>query len=371
MLMWRIQESDRRKDEFLAMLAHELRNPLAPISNALETMRRVPERQKEAQETIARQLHHMIHLVNDLMDVSRITQGKIELRKEPVTLQAVIQHALEAAQPLITQRRHQIDLKLPQKDIWLQADMNRLSQIFSNLLNNAAKYTNEGGKIEVSAQMLVDSVRVTVRDDGIGIPRELLSSVFELFAQVDSSLERSQGGLGIGLTLVKNLVELHSGDIIAQSAGLNKGSSFTMTFPVISTPAATLVEHNAAPAVKPHALRILIVDDNIASAQTMGWMMEFEGHDIQLAHEGNEAIALANTYIPDVILLDIGLPGMNGYEICKTLKQAPALQKTMFIAQTGWGQEEHRLRSKEAGFDHHIVKPVNLETLQQLLPSGL
>jgi signal transduction histidine kinase/DNA-binding response OmpR family regulator len=370
-LLQRIREADKRKDEFLAMLAHELRNPLAPIANALEMLKRSPEPdlRGQAQETIERQLQHLVHLVDDLMDVSRITKGKIELRREPVRLRDMIAHAVETSQPLIGKHHHQLEVSPLEKDIWLHADASRISQIFSNLLNNAAKYTNDGGRIQLSVEAQDSSVKICVRDNGIGLSSDMLPKVFDLFSQADASLERTQGGLGIGLTLVKNLVEMHGGTISVRSDGLGRGCEFQVVLPVISPPEALCGEEKKAPAASSSPstpLKVLIVDDNEASAKTMGWMLEIEGHEARLAHEGKKAIELAKAYRPNVILLDIGLPGMNGYDVCKALRHEAGLEKTVFVAQTGWGQEEHRRRSKEAGFDHHLVKPVNLVTLQQL-----
>jgi signal transduction histidine kinase/DNA-binding response OmpR family regulator len=369
MLMERIQEADQRKNEFLALLAHELRNPLAPIRNALYVMRHSKdiELQEKAQETIERQLNHMVHLVDDLMDVSRITQGKIELRKQAVSLPDVLAQAVEAVEPLMKKYHHSLTLSVPETPLWLEADATRLVQVFSNLLNNAAKYTNEGGQIRCIVKADGQEVEISIIDNGTGIPSHMLPRIFELFLQIDSSIERAQGGLGIGLTLVKKLVEMHDGRITAHSQGLQQGSEFRIRLPLIEPPArqektAAVVEEGPA-----KTLRVLVVDDNEASAKTMGWMMEMLGHQVRLAHDGPTAITLANSYKPDVVLLDIGLPGMNGYEVCMALKQEPSCQNTIFIAQTGWGQKEHRDRSRQAGFDHHLVKPVDLETLKDIV----
>ena len=370
MLLEKIQEADHRKDEFLATLAHELRNPLAPIRNALAIMRmsKDPRLHEQSEEIIARQLEHMIHLVDDLMDISRITQGKIELRKEPVKLNDVLNHAIETAEPLINERKHKLAITFPKETLWLNADFSRISQIFSNLFNNAAKYTNDGGKIEVSVQHSGEWAVISVSDNGIGISNEMLSRIFDMFSQVDSSLERTQGGLGIGLTLVKSLVEMHEGTIEAISSGLDKGSKFIVKLPIIKAPAADKKEEaSLANESQVVPLRVLVVDDNDASAKTLGWMIELAGHEIKLAHDGKSAIETARTYQPEVILLDIGLPGMNGYEACRIMKTMPELQNSTFIAQTGWGQVEHRQFSKEVGFDHHLVKPISMDDLHKLL----
>ncbi len=369
-LMEKIKEDDRRKDEFLAMLAHELRNPLAPISNALNILKLSSDEtvRNDAEHTIGRQIDHMVHLVDDLMDISRITQGKIDLRRQPVVLQEAIGHAIETSDTLIKARGHRLKVDLPQEPIWLDADFGRLSQIFSNLLNNAAKYTNDNGLIEIYGRETEGSAVISVRDNGIGIPAHMLQRVFDIFSQVDSSLERSQGGLGIGLTLVRNLVEMHGGNIEAFSAGPNTGSEFKVALPVIAAQEQTVPSPVPQEEQKPDKnLKVLIVDDNEALAKTTGWMIEFWGHSIYIANDGASAIRLAHEHRPEVVLLDIGLPGMNGYDICKIMKNDPLLKNTIFIAQTGWGQMEHRRRSREAGFDYHLVKPVPIDDLQHII----
>jgi signal transduction histidine kinase/DNA-binding response OmpR family regulator len=370
MLVERIQEADQRKDEFLAMLAHELRNPLAPISNSLQIMKLSSDSvlHKQAEETIERQMQHMVHLVDDLTDVSRITKGKIELRKERRTFKDLLAHGVETAQPLIKQKGHALTIELPEEDIWLDADPARISQIFSNLLNNAAKYTDKGGHIKITVRLSDDWVNIIITDNGIGIAPHMLLRIFDMFSQVDSSLERTQGGLGIGLTLVKSLIEMHEGSIVARSKGLEQGSEFVLRFPVATPPDMhPSADIQLDPANASASLRVLVVDDNEASAKTLGWMMEAFGHEIRIAHDGASAIELAKTYCPEIVLLDIGLPKMNGYEVCKLMQTDPLLKDTIFIAQTGWGQAEHRERSKEAGFNHHLVKPIDMKTLEGLL----
>ncbi|MDB5478897.1 MAG: luxQ 2 [Alphaproteobacteria bacterium] len=369
-LVEKIKDADKRKDEFLATLAHELRNPLAPIHNALNIMNmtRDPELCRQLQDTIERQVKHMIHLVDDLMDVSRINQGKIELRKERVTLKSVIDHAIETASPLLQQRSQSFIADLPQEDIWLDADAARISQIFSNLLNNASKYTDPGGNVEITVRIEEAFTIIEVKDNGIGIPPDKLSDIFGMFAQVDSSLERSHGGLGIGLTLVKSLVEMHGGEISAYSDGPQKGSVFSVRLPIIIKQQERDIQITSdIKEVSGQSLRILVVDDNEASAKTLGWMVELSGHEAKLAHDGPSAIEIARTFKPDIVLLDIGLPGMSGYEVCKAMRIEPLLEKSIFIAQTGWGQPEHRQRSQEAGFHHHLVKPIDMNILKKLL----
>lgn len=367
LLVERIRNADRRKDEFLAMLAHELRNPLAPINNALHVMRvsQAASARDKALDVIDCQTKHMIHLVDDLMDVSRITQGKIELRRETVSLQEALQNAIESAEPMITQRGQNLTLEIEEAPLWIHADITRISQIFSNLLNNAAKYTHVKGNILLRCRREGSEAVVSVIDNGIGIPAAMLKQVFDLFTQVDSSLERAQGGLGIGLTLVKNLTEMHGGTIVALSNGANQGSEFTVRLPL--TEAANTKAAAQSISAPAQSMRVLVVDDNEASALTMMWMIELGGHEVKMVHDGRQAIELAKTYKPSVVLLDIGLPGMNGYEICKEMRKDPLHKDTYFVAQTGWGQPEHRRRSQEAGFHHHLVKPVNIATLEELL----
>jgi len=363
-----LKEADRRKDEFLATLAHELRNPLAPIRNGLQILRMSPqgETADKVRGMMDRQLTHLVHLIDDLLDASRISQGKIELRKEAITLQAVMQNAMEVSGPLIEAGKHALSMEIPTEDIWLDADLTRMAQVVSNLLNNAAKYTPDGGKISLKVAREGQIISIEVADNGVGIPAEMLPKIFDLFTQVDHNLEHSQGGLGIGLALVKQLVEMHGGHIIAESGGQGKGSIFTVTLPMVQASEVIASPEQADhPAARP--LNILVVDDNVASAKTTGWMLEMIGHVPTLAHDGLEALDVARKLKPDVIMLDIGLPGMSGYDVCRQLKTEPEFRNTIFIAQTGWGQEKDRQEAREAGFDHHLIKPVNLDELSLLL----
>lgn len=365
-----LKDADRRKDEFLATLAHELRNPLAPIRNGLQILRMSPnaDTAEKVRDMMDRQMTHMVRLIDDLLDVSRISQGKIDLRKERITLQSILQSAVEGSRPLIEAARHTLTLDVPEAPLWLDADLTRIAQVISNLLNNAAKYTTEGGKITLTVRSEGNEAVIAVTDNGMGIPHSMLPKVFELFTQIDRNLERSQGGLGIGLALVKRLVEMHGGAIRAESAGLNKGSSFTVRLPLSSAAVQQLAAEK--PAGKSHngkALHVLVVDDNIASAKTTGWMLELIGYESTLAHDGPEAVEAAKKQHPDVILLDIGLPGMNGYDVCRELRKDPAFKHTVMIAQTGWGQERDRQHAKDAGFDHHLIKPVKFEEFSDLL----
>lgn len=365
-----LQEADRRKDEFLATLAHELRNPLVPIRNGL-TLLPAPEHDataREVKQMMERQLVHLIRLIDDLLDVSRISQGKIELKKENTTLQAALQAALESSRPLVDAGQHTLSLKVPDAPIPMEGDPTRLAQILSNLLNNAAKYTPTGGKIEVSVTHDADSATVTVADNGIGISRQMQSRIFDLFTQAESGIEHSQGGLGIGLALVKQLVSMHGGTISVQSEGAGKGSTFSLRLPA-SAQAGNSGDQQTpeATAATAPTRRILVVDDNIESAKTTGWMLEMMGHVYYLAHDGEEALTAAKKYLPEVILLDIGLPRINGYEVCRTLRRDPRFRNTVFIAQTGWGQQKDRDEARAAGFDHHLVKPLDFQKFSELI----
>ena len=366
-----LELADRRKNEFLAILAHELRNPLAPISNSVSILaagKLSPEVRERAVVLMDRQVKQMVRLVDDLMDVSRITRGKVELKTERARLADIVASAVETSQPLIEQFSHTLGVDLPEQPIWLDADVTRLTQIFSNLLNNAAKYSEAKGSITVSARTEGDRVKVDISDRGIGIRPEMIGRIFDMFAQVDGSLERAHGGLGVGLTLVKTLVEMHGGMISVHSDGPGKGSTFTVDLPLApaeqQTPAAS---ENGTESAASSGLRIMIVEDNEALAQTTGWLVEMLGHDYRLAHSGREALDTVTDYRPQVMMLDIGLPGMNGYDLCRELRQLSHLKDTVFIAQTGWGQDEHRQRAREAGFDHHMVKPIALESLEGVL----
>ena len=367
-LMERLRDADRRKDEFLATLAHELRNPLAPIRNAVQIMRmsNEPELQGEAQTVIERQLGQMVRLVDDLMDVSRISRDKLELKQERVDLAKVVQSAVETSRPLIDQMGHRLSVRLPPQPVYVDADPTRLAQVFLNLLNNSAKYTEAGGRIELTAERHGSDVVVSVRDNGIGIPAENLPSVFDLFSQVASGLYRSQGGLGIGLSLVRRLVEMHGGSITAESGGLGLGSTFAVRLPMVSQgspPESPETEE----AVATSKLRILIVDDNRDSTDSLAMMLKLMGNEIRTAYDGEQAVAVAEASRPDVILLDIGLPNMNGYEVCRRIRAAAGDRKLIVIAQTGWGQDEDRQRTQAAGFDYHLVKPVDPQSLMKLL----
>jgi PAS domain S-box-containing protein len=367
-----LKESDQRKDEFLAMLAHELRNPLAPIRNGVQIFRAlappIPALQS-AIEMIDRQVHQMTRLVDDLLDMSRITRGKIELRKERVELAAIVKGAVEASRPLIDQRGHELTINIPPQPIHLEADLTRLSQVLMNLVNNAAKFIDGAGRISVTAERENGSVLIRVTDTGIGIPAGMLSRIFDMFTQVDRSLERSEGGLGLGLTLVHRLVEMHGGTVEARSEGPGKGSEFVVRLPVAAEIQDEGLRGEAGDGetvVTPAARRILIVDDNLDAADSLGMLLGLLGHEIHTAHDGMEAVEAVAGFKPDIVLLDIGLPKLNGYEAARRIREQHG-GGLVLVALTGWGQEEDRRRSKEAGFDHHMTKPVDFADLQKVL----
>jgi signal transduction histidine kinase/DNA-binding response OmpR family regulator len=369
-----IQEGDRRKNEFLAMLAHELRNPLAPIRNAVQLLRLLGQNDAQliwARDVIERQVQHLVRLVDDLLDISRITSGKVQIRTEPVDVRVVTARAVETSRPLIDARKHELTVTVPHEPILAEADPTRLAQVVANLLNNAAKYTEEGGRIWLTLEQETGEVVVRVRDNGIGIPAEMLSSIFDLFTQADRSLDRSQGGLGIGLTLVRRLVEMHGGSVHASSAGPNQGSEFVVRLPALTgaaLPTAPVeVSQNGAKAVSPS--RILIVDDNRDAAESLALLLQVTGFDVLQAHDGPAAVKAVEAFRPRMVLLDIGLPGMNGYDVARAIRDNHQTDDILLVALTGYGQEEDRQRSRAAGFDCHLVKPVDPEALAGLFAS--
>ncbi len=363
----RERETDRRKDEFLATLAHELRNPLAPISNAVAMLKTPGGDAARATETIDRQLVHMVRLVDDLLNLSRITSGKLEIRREHVDVAEIVRQALELTEPLARAAGQEITLDLPPQAIYLDVDPVRLVQALGNLLNNASKFGGQGGAIKVSVRLQDHNVVIAVNDNGIGIPAEKLDAIFDMFWQVDQSLERTYNGLGIGLTLAKRLVELHRGSIQAHSEGAGKGAELVVRLPISIDQAPQL---KAEPRINvPTRNRILIVDDNLDSAHTLAEVLTLAGNEIFLAHDGDAALLAADQHRPDAILLDIGLPKLNGFDVCRRIREQAWGKNTMIIAQTGWGQEEDRHKSAGAGFDSHLVKPVQLTELMTLLSS--
>ncbi len=367
-----LREADHRKDEFLATLAHELRNPLAPIRNGLEILRRSGQLTgpaARARDMMERQLAHMVRLVDDLLDVSRISRGKVDLRLARITLQSVVDNALESSRPAIEGSGHSLVLQLATQPVWIEGDLTRLAQVVSNLLNNAAKYTPAGGRIELSAQAEAGRAVIRVIDNGTGISADMLPRVFDLFAQVDRTIEHSQGGLGIGLSLVKKLVELHGGDIRAESAGLSQGSRFTVRLPLAGPPghAAPSASENGRTGLSAVPCRVLVCDDNVDGAESLSLMLGLLGHEVRTVHDGSQALEAARAWRPEVVLLDIGLPGLSGYDVAQRLRAEPALAGVLLVAVTGWGTEDDQRRSAQAGFDYHLTKPVEASALEAVL----
>jgi PAS domain S-box-containing protein len=367
-----LSEADRRKDEFLATLAHELRGPLAPLSNVLALWKHSNDAAEleRARGTMERQLGQLVRLVDDLLDVNRITRNRLELRKTRVELATVVASAVEACRPIIEDRNQTLTVTLPDGSCELYADPARLAQVFANLLNNSSKYTDPGGRVDLSARRDGDGVTVTVRDTGIGIPPAKLAGVFEIFSQVESALDRSQGGLGIGLAIVKRLVHLHDGSVEARSAGLGHGSEFVVRLPL---PIPAAAQAAAAPRAKPAAMasrKILVVDDNVDSAESLAALLQLAGHETVAVFDGVGAIEAAEKHRPDVVLLDIGLPRMSGYEVCRRLRDLPWGDEVVVMAVTGWGQGDDPGKWQQAGFDAHLVKPAQYDDLMTLLSAS-
>jgi len=373
----RLQDSSQRKDEFLAMLSHELRNPLAPIRNAVEVIRRLAPPDPKltmARDVVDRQVSLLARLVEELLDVSRISQGKIALKKEPVELARILSHSVETARPLIDARAQTLAVSVPPAPVWLSADFARLSQVISNLLNNAAKYTGEGGRIELFADAGEGEATITVRDNGTGIEAQLLPKIFDLFVQGDRSLDRGQGGLGIGLTLVKRLVELHQGQVAVQSDGPGRGSSFTVTLPCISAVVEPQRAPSAVASIRPssevYGRRVLVVDDNVDAAESTAAFLRLEGHEVKAVHDGLQALASLKVFDPHVVVLDIGLPGLDGYAVARQLRERGDTSHVLLIALTGYGQKEDRARAAASGFDYHFVKPADPREIQAAIERG-
>ena len=370
-----LRDADRRKDEFLATLAHELRNPLAPIRNSLHILQLAGEdtsAHEHVVEMMERQVNHMVRLVDDLMEVSRITRGKMELRKEIIQLTAIVRTAVETAEPTIKSAAHQLAISLPPQPMLLDADPVRLTQVFSNLLNNAVKYTEQGGQIWLTVRQEGDQAVVSVRDNGTGIPAEMLPRIFDLFTQVDRTLGRSQGGLGIGLALVKSLVQMHGGSVEAHSGGPGQGSEFVVRLPLVKLRAphegnSEVPALNATNALQ--GRRILVVDDSHDAADSLSLLLRHLGAEVSTAYDGPSALKMVRTEGPTTVFLDIGMPGMSGYEVAAQIRSDPASLGITLIALTGWGMEEDQQRSREAGFDHHLTKPIEVAAVQELLSS--
>jgi PAS domain S-box-containing protein len=370
-----LKESDRRKNEFFAIVSHELRSPLAPLLSAAELIKhKVPEGElRSASEVVHRQVARMSRLIDDLLDVSRINTGKVSLRKERLDLAVAINNAIETSRPLIDKWKHHLTVRLPAEPIFLEADSGRLSQVFSNLLDNAAKYTDPGGRIWLEAGRENDVAVVRVRDTGVGIAPEKLSSVFSLFMQESQGLTRSRGGLGIGLTVVSKLVELHGGTVTVTSAGLGRGSEFTVRLPLPARQPApqepAIPEESDGKHSSPNPAsrrRVLVADDNEDAVQSLALLLQIVGHEVETAYDGLAAVKAAETFRPHVVLLDIGMPILNGYDAARRIRAALG-SDVRLIAMTGWGQEKDRQASREAGFDYHLVKPIDIQTVEQLI----
>jgi PAS domain S-box-containing protein len=367
-----LKQADKAKNQFLAVLAHELRNPLAPIVNAVEMLRLELPRSEKTESLIGvidGQMRQMTRLIDDLLDIARVSSNKLELRKTDIQLKMIINAALEISAPQIKQRGLEFITRLPQEPVYLHGDLTRLAQVLSNLLNNAAKYTDPGGRIWLTAERKSAKIIITVRDTGIGISSEVLSKIFEMFTQGDQSIERSHGGLGIGLTLAKQLVELHGGTVTAFSDGPGNGSTFTITLPTIEPPAVEIpsLDRSDSEIHLPLSLKILIVEDNLVSAEMMSMILKTRDCDVCIANDGFEGLRLAEKFRPQLILLDIGLPKMNGYDLAKNIRHQPWGDSIVLVAITGWGEESERLRCAEVGIDYHLVKPVHPSDLLNLL----
>jgi PAS domain S-box-containing protein len=373
-----LREADRRKDEFLATLGHELRNPLAPIANAVQLLQLKgggsdPEL-FAARDMIARQVRQLARLIDDLLDVSRITLGKLELRSEKVELAEVVALALETVRPVLRSRGHDLLVLLPPETVWLKADAARLAQVLSNLLDNAAKYSDRPGRITLSATVEARDASarlwIRVKDEGLGIPAELLPRLFEKFTQGPPRPGAAPAGMGLGLALVRGLVEMHGGTVRARSEGPGRGSEFIVELPVSDAPPAPRPPAGAAPLARASdSRRILVVDDNRDSADSLAQLLRVLGHDVEAVHGGHEAVAAAERYRPQLVLMDLGMPELNGYEACRLIREKPWGRAMVLVAQTGWGQDQDRLRAQEAGFDSHLVKPVDAKSLSALLAS--
>jgi PAS domain S-box-containing protein len=365
------KEAEQAKDEFLATLAHELRNPLAPLHNGLQLLRMADADPKMApvREMMERQVKHLVRLVDDLLEVSRITRGTLALRKEPVELAAVVRNAIETSDPLIRAARHELSVSLPQEPLWVEGDPVRLAQILANLLNNAASYTDEGGSIWVRLREEEGRAAISVRDNGAGITAEELGRLFQMFSRGERYGGRTQGGLGIGLALARRLAEMHGGTIEARSGGAGQGSEFIVRLPLAARPAAAPAAAGGGAGTGKMPRRVLVVDDNRDAADSLAMILELLGAEVRIVNNGPEALEAFPSHDPALVLLDIGMPGMDGYEVARQLRSRFPERRAALVALTGWGQEEDRRRARDAGFHHHLVKPADVEALQALLAS--
>jgi len=364
-----LRESDRSKDEFIATLSHELRNPLAPLRNALHLLRLKGDAASNpsVHEMMERQVDHLVRLVDDLLELSRISRGTFELRRQPIALAEVVEHAVDTSQPLIRSGLHHLDVSLPSEPLWLDGDPVRLAQILANLLNNAATYTEPGGRIQLEASREGDTAVLSVRDNGAGIEPESLPRIFQMFGRGERARSPGPVGLGIGLALARRLAEMHGGSLEARSEGRGMGSEFRVTLPLAAEPAAAVHRTSAAGTLPEQ--RILVVDDNHDAAVSLAMLLEVLGAEVRIASDGAEALELLQSYEPEVVLLDIGMPRMDGYEVARRIRSRFPERRAALVALTGWGQEEDRRRARDAGFDHHMVKPAKIGALQALLES--
>jgi signal transduction histidine kinase len=372
-LIEKLREADRRKDEFLATLSHELRNPLAPLRNALHLLLvsgSTGARSDRLREIIERQVNHLVRLVDDLLEMSRINQGTLEMRNEHVELAAIVKSAVETSEPLIARARHELCVSLPNEPTWLEGDPVRLAQLLSNLLNNAAQYTEPGGRIALEARVEGGGLEIAVRDNGAGIAPEGLDRIFEMFSRGERASRRNQGGLGIGLSLSRRLAEMHGGSLSAKSEGVGKGSEFLLTLPLSRGELRKSEASRDAEAQRLLGRRILVVDDNQDSLESLGALLGFLGADVRTAADGPAALAVFADYDPSMVFLDIGMPGMDGYEVARRIRDGFPERRAVLVALTGWGQSDDRRRAREAGFDHHLIKPADLTALQQLLSAN-
>lgn len=364
-----LRDADTRKDEFLATLSHELRNPLAPIRTGLQVLARLPDGHAKAtqlREMMERQLDHLVKLVDDLLELSRITTGRLVLRRERIDMRTVAQAVLEASQPLLDEAGHQVLVELPSQAVWVRADPSRLAQVLGNLVNNAAKYTPPRGRITLSMEERDGQAVARVSDNGAGIPPEMTDAVFEMFTQVDRTLDRSRGGLGIGLSLVRRLMRMHGGTVEAESAGIDRGSTFTIRLPTVA-PEAVESATAGARRGKGRRVRVLVVDDNVDAADSLSLQLEHNGHQTRTVYRGVDALPAAAEFAPDVVICDIGMPGMDGNEVASALRADPRSSATVLVALTGWGTEDDKRRTRRAGFDFHLIKPVSFETVDAVL----
>jgi signal transduction histidine kinase/ActR/RegA family two-component response regulator len=368
-----LRDANRRKDEFLAVLAHELRNPLAPIRNSLHILRMTAQHDpavERVSEMMERQVNHMVRLVDDLMEVSRITRGSIELRKGPIEVAAIIRSAVETSRTLIDAAGHNLSLAIPPEPLIVDGDLIRLAQVFTNLMNNSAKYTEPGGQISLTVRREGGTVAISVRDTGTGIPPEMLPRVFDMFTQVSHHTNRAQGGLGIGLALVKSLVEMHGGSVTARSEGTGRGCEFVVRLPLADTQLpADLSGEKAGPSAYVALRRVLVADDHHDAADSLGMLLKLIGADVRVVYNGPDALDAFASYKPAVVLLDLGMPGMDGFEVARWIRRQPHSEDVTLIALTGWGQAEDRARTRSAGFNHHLTKPPDLSTLKTILVS--